>query len=100
MVGSPSSGGLSRGSVPFGIAAGPDGEVWFADAGTAAAIGRVTAAGRITEFSAGLNAGSQPVAITEGLNGDLWFADDGTTPAIGRLVVGGSKARNSTALAI
>ena len=43
------------------IAAGPDGNLWFTDQGTTKAIGRITPAGAITEFSSGLNAGSDPL---------------------------------------
>jgi len=32
---------LSAGSMPLGIAAGPDGNVWFTDSGTTKAIGIV-----------------------------------------------------------
>src|ERR1700748_2809154 len=46
---------LPPGSVPFGITAGPGGPVWFTDRGCAGdgrcAVGRVTAGGRITEYT-------------------------------------------------
>jgi hypothetical protein len=69
---------------PLGIAAGSGGDIWFAD--SAGAIGRVTAAGRITELSRGLNPHSSPVAIAAGADGNLWFTDDGSyAPALGRV---------------
>ena len=48
---------LNAGSLPLGIAAGPDGNLWFTDQGTTEAIGRITPPGTITEFSTGLNPG-------------------------------------------
>ena len=39
------SSGLNNGSLPLVVAAGPDGNMWFIDGGTPAAIGRVTPAG-------------------------------------------------------
>lgn len=86
--------GLNPGSDPRGIAAGPDGNVWFTDgprtAGTTPAIGRITPAGTITEFSGGLNPGSAPGDIALGADGNLWFTDHGTTPAIGRITPAGA----------
>ena len=52
--------GLNPGAHPTGIAAGPDGNLWFADPGTTSAIGRISPSATITEFSSGLNAGSRP----------------------------------------
>ena len=46
---------------PWGIAAGPDGALWFTDANTLApAVGRITPGGAVTEFTDGLG----PVADT------------------------------------
>ena len=55
------SSGLNAGSDPALIAPGADGNLWFTDAGTTPAIGRITPSGQITEFTSGLNAGSVPV---------------------------------------
>lgn len=85
--------GLVAGSAPLGIAAGPDGALWFTDPNAAApAIGRVTteAAPGIVEFtnaqSPGLSATSVPVAITADAEGHLWFTDQSAiAPAIGRI---------------
>jgi streptogramin lyase len=76
------NGGLAEGSAPggtsgnlgpWGIALGPDGNVWFTDGGITKAIGRITPAGVIREFTAGLSAKSDPRAIAPGADGDLWF---------------------------
>ena len=78
--------GLNPGSFPRGIAPGPDGNLWFADTGTASAIGRISPFnGHIDEFSAGLGPGSKPYSVAPGPDGNLWFTDNGTTKAIGRI---------------
>ena len=79
------SDGLPAGSAPggdiafigsgWGIAPGPDGNVWFTDSGSTKGIGRITPAGAITEFSAGLPATSKPAGLAAGPDGNLWFAD-------------------------
>ena len=69
-------------SDPTALTAGPDGNVWFLDH---AAIGRITPAGQVTEFTVGLKPGSAPIALALGSDGNLWFTDPGTTKAIGRI---------------
>ena len=81
--------GLNAGSVPFQIALGPDGNLWFTDEGSRPAIGRVTPSGAITEFSRGLRRDSTPFAITLGPDHNLWFTDQGRHPAIGRITTRG-----------
>lgn len=61
-------------AIASGIAAGPDGNAWFAEFGpTPNKIARVTPDGVITEFSmpAGKNLGS----ITAGDDGNVWFTE-------------------------
>jgi streptogramin lyase len=90
--------GLPTGARPIAITPGSDGNVWFTDAGTTKAIGRITPSGTITEFTAGLNPGSVPGAGTTaeaargfalGPDGNVWFTDNGTTKAIGRITPSG-----------
>ncbi len=70
-----SSPGGNSAFAPYGIAPGPDGNVWFLDNGTTKAIGRVSPSGAITEFS-GLSASSSGVlSIASGADGNLWFTD-------------------------
>jgi virginiamycin B lyase len=57
-------------SVPEGIAAGPDGNMWFTGYG---AIGRITPAGAITEYP--LPHGSGPKGIAAGPDGSMWFTE-------------------------
>ena len=50
--------GLRNGSQPYAIIAGPDGNMWFSDG--VGAIGRITPAGKITEFHSGIPRGVFP----------------------------------------
>jgi len=56
-----------------GIAAGPDGNVWFAEC-FVNKIGRITSDGTLTEFSAP-TLGACPMGITAGPDGNLWFTE-------------------------
>ena len=77
---------LPSGSRPWGIAAGPDGNVWFTDYGTSK-IGKITTAGTITEYS--LPSESYPSGIASGPDGNLWFTDYGTSK-IGKITTAGT----------
>jgi hypothetical protein len=59
--------------VPDGIAAGPDGALWFTEE-DGNKIGRITTDGLITEYPLP-TAKSFPVGITAGPDGALWFTD-------------------------
>jgi serine/threonine protein kinase len=69
-----------------GIAAGPDGNLWFTE--FANKIGRISTSGSITEFPVP-TANSFPYGITAGPDGNLWFADDRSTN-IGRISPSGT----------
>ncbi len=103
--------------APIGITSGPDGNIWFTDQActqgsipktlgtTACAIGRITPAGEITEFTAGLAPNAVPSAITTGPDGNLWFTDRRCTssaahPAcmIGRITPAGVITESSEGL--
>jgi streptogramin lyase len=63
---------LPAGSNPYGITAGPDGNVWFTEQGLNPKIGRITPTGTIDEFSLPqLN--TPPGEIVAGPDGNLWF---------------------------
>jgi streptogramin lyase len=69
--------GSSPGSSPSQIARGSDGNLWFTEPGNNA-LGRITPAGGVTEFSlAGLQANSGPLGITSRPNGLLYFTESG-----------------------
>jgi streptogramin lyase len=74
------------GSGPFGITAGADGNLWFAEA-TAGKIGRIAPDGAIAEFALP-DPESQPVQIASGPDGNLWFTEY-TAGRIGRITPGG-----------
>ena len=73
-------------SLPFGIVAGPDGNLWVA-ASNSNKIDRITTAGVITEFPT-LSAGSAPNQITVGPDGNLWFTIE-VPNKIGRITTAG-----------
>ena len=58
-------------SALVGVAAGPDGTLWFTET-SADRIGRITAAGAVTEFTVP-SASSSPSGITAGPDGALWL---------------------------
>ena len=63
---------------PLDITAGPDGNLWFTEIGhSGSSIGRITPAGKITEFPLPL-ANTLPSSITAGSDGNLWFTGIGT----------------------
>jgi virginiamycin B lyase len=72
-----------------GIAAGPDGALWFTETafvGHTGKIGRITPAGVITAFP--LPPYSNPTGIAAGPDGALWFTDTGRS-MIGRITPAG-----------
>jgi streptogramin lyase len=70
------SAGITPGSGPAGIAAGPDGNLWFTEQ-EGDRIGRITPAGVVTEFSIGDKEGGDPYGIAAGPKGEgnLWFTE-------------------------
>ena len=64
--------GSAADPAPMGMAAGPDGNMWFTQ--PSGAIARMTTAGDVTEFSTGLSAGSTPEGIAAGPDGNMWVA--------------------------
>ena len=67
--------GITAGAQPYGITAGPEGNIWFAER-NGNRIGRITPLGVVTEFSAGITGGAQPITITLGPDGNLWFTEN------------------------
>ena len=76
---------MAPGTGIFGIAAGPDGNLWFTEFYTAG-IGRVTTMGTITEFAA--TSGSGPNGIASGPDGNLWFTQRGAPSGTGGTGIG------------
>jgi virginiamycin B lyase len=75
----------TSGSSPDGIAAGPDGALWFTESG--GKIGRITTDGVITEFPVP-TANSQPHGIAAGPDGAMWFTENYANQ-IGRITMAG-----------
>ena len=63
----------NTGSYPFGIATGPDGNLWFTEFIYRAAIGRISTNGVITEFPLPTR-DANARGIAAGLDGNLWFS--------------------------
>src|SRR5437763_235310 len=81
-----SSSSISR---PQGIAAGPDGALWFTNQGTNS-IGPITTVGTVAAFSKkGVHGIRGPFGITSGPDGALWFTINFDNNAIGRITTGG-----------
>jgi virginiamycin B lyase len=55
----------------YGIAAGPDGAMWFCDAVTSGSIRRITTTGRVAYYPA--PGADSPGSITAGPDGAMWF---------------------------
>jgi hypothetical protein len=72
---------------PGGIAAGPDGALWFTNNGNTFgdSIGRITTSGKITSYTSAHVGG--PEGITAGPDGALWFTNLGDLngTSIGRI---------------
>jgi streptogramin lyase len=64
---------LPHGSGPWGIAAGPDGNLWYTDDGSGK-IGRITLSGAVTQFSLPI-ATSEPGGVVTGPDGNIWFVE-------------------------
>jgi streptogramin lyase len=79
--------GLTPGVGLYGIASGPDGNLWFTEA-TLGGLGRITPAAVITEFTAGFPTG-EPRGIVTGPDGNLWVAMAGGAGAIAKVTQSG-----------
>ncbi|MBV8374847.1 MAG: hypothetical protein JO302_04995 [Candidatus Eremiobacteraeota bacterium] len=87
------SGGSSQ---PYGITAGPDGNMWFTELG-GDKIGRATTAGTITEFT-GLSPGAAPVIITVGPDHNLWFTENSNS-SVAKITTSGAVTEYPTTTA-
>jgi streptogramin lyase len=83
-------------TLPTGIAAGPDGSVWFTDGlnfqsggQTSLPIGRITPAGAITQFSLADQPFEGTSGIVTGPDGALWFTGLAAN-VIGRITTAGN----------
>jgi streptogramin lyase len=91
---------LPSGSFPQGITAGADGNPWFVDQkqNGVYTVGKVTVAGKVTEYSTKVNAGVFQAAsftfagVAAGPDGNLWFTNPqaSTNRKIGRITTAGT----------
>lgn len=84
-------------SVPLGIAAGSDGNIWFVEV-VGSRFGRVTPAGVVTDFStgSGISTGARPWGIAAGPDGNLWFTEE-MGNRVGRIVPAQAQATEFSA---
>ena len=73
-------------AAPYGVAAGPDGNVWFTEE-IVSKVGRITPTGAITEFPIP-QPFDFPHVIAAGPDGNLWFTQ--TNSKVGRITPAGS----------
>src|SRR5205807_112211 len=83
---------VGSGASIDGIAAGPDGNLWFTQQGdipglVSGTVGLMTPAGVTATFAPPGN--SSPGPITAGSDGNMWFVDQGTN-SIGRITMSGT----------
>src|SRR5262249_38738517 len=76
--------GITAGSLPNGIAPGPDGNPWFTEA-PANKIRKITPTGTLSEIATGITAARSPPATDAGPDGNLWFTEFSGS-RIGKLV--------------
>jgi cysteine-rich repeat protein len=75
-------------SLPFGIAAGPDANLWFTE-NNGNKIGKVTTTGTFTEYPIP-TANSDSEGITVGPDGAIWFTENFLTSQIGKVTTTGT----------
>jgi hypothetical protein len=84
--------GLSAGGSPTGIAAGPDGNIWFVKTADPGMVVRITPDGDVTEYRGGLAPGLPangfPISIAPGYDGAMWFTLAAAPGRIGHITVG------------
>jgi virginiamycin B lyase len=75
--------------MPYSIASGADGNIWFTELGSAT-IGQMTTGGIVTEYALP-NASSLPCDLALGADGALWFTDSlAGQNQIGRITTDGT----------
>jgi streptogramin lyase len=82
-------------SKPYGIASGPDGNLWFTES-AGNKIGQLTTLGTLVEFPIPTS-NSAPHGITAGPDGALWFVENSGNK-IGRITTSGAITEYSTGL--
>jgi virginiamycin B lyase len=78
------------------ITVGPDGALWFTNK-NANAVGRITTAGKLTEYTSGISAGAGLTSIASGADGALWFTEM-NGGRIGRITTSGKVTEYSSGI--
>src|SRR4051794_32047466 len=86
--------GLSANGLPQGIALGPDGNVWMAEARAPGRIAEITPTGAVAEFTADVISnfrhGHVLTDVAQGPDGNLWFADTANEGGVVKITTGGA----------
>ena len=77
-------------SRPWGVTAGPEGNIWFTDF-QSNKVGKVTPHGEITEYAIEPD---HPFGITTGPDGNLWFMEQEASQ-VGRMTTSGSLSEHT-----
>jgi streptogramin lyase len=80
--------GLNAGAAPYDLTNGPNNDLWFTDNGTIKAVGYITDAGVIHEYSDPIM--GHPLQIVEGSDGNLWFYSAGASNSIVKMTASGT----------
>jgi streptogramin lyase len=81
---------------PFGIAEGPDGNIWFTEQ-TGNKIGRMTPSGVMSSPFFIQHSNAQPEGIAVGPDGNLWFTEE-NSQQIGRITPAGKDASGAVTI--
>jgi hypothetical protein len=86
--------GFSANGLNYGIAAAPDGRIWFTEERNPGRLGRLNSDGSVTEFTGGVTSGfsanGQPRGITAAPDGRIWFTEYANPGRVGRLNADGT----------
>jgi streptogramin lyase len=80
--------GLNTGAAPYDLTNGPNNDLWFTDNGTIKAVGYITTAGAIHEYTDPYT--GNPLQIEAGSDGNLWFYNASASNAIVKMTPTGS----------
>jgi streptogramin lyase len=85
--------GLNTGAAPYDLTNGPNNDLWFTDNGTIKAVGYITTAGAIHEYTDPYT--GNPLQIEAGSDGNLWFYNASASNAIVKMTPTGSSTEYS-----
>jgi streptogramin lyase len=92
------SSGITAGSAPRDIVAGPDGALWFTESSVVGRLGRITTSGEVTEFFSLQTVGGGLQGIAAGPDGALWFTQNSLLHNVGRSTLLGAVTKFTSGL--